>query len=45
MLAQQRGLRTVNVVRRAELAGELKALGADVVVVDGDDLARARRRA
>jgi len=37
--AHQRGLRTVNVVRRAELAGELKALGADVVLVDGDDLA------
>ena len=29
VLARQRGLRTVNVVRRAELAGELKALGAD----------------
>ena len=39
MLAQQRGLRTVNVVRRAELADELKALGADLVIVDGDDLA------
>jgi mitochondrial enoyl-[acyl-carrier protein] reductase / trans-2-enoyl-CoA reductase len=37
--AHQRGLRTVNVVRRAELAGDLKALGADVVLVDGDDLA------
>jgi NADPH:quinone reductase-like Zn-dependent oxidoreductase len=37
--ARQRGLRTVNVVRRAELAHELKALGADVVIVDGDDLA------
>ncbi len=37
--AHQRGLRTVNVVRRAELAEELKALGADVVLVDGDDLA------
>jgi NADPH:quinone reductase-like Zn-dependent oxidoreductase len=37
--AHQRGLRTVNIVRRAELAGELKALGADVVLVDGDDLA------
>ena len=37
--AHQRGLRTVNVVRRAELADELKALGADVVLVDGDDLA------
>ena len=40
VLARQRGLRTVNVVRRAELAGELKALGADSVVVDGSDLAR-----
>ena len=39
VLAKQRGLRTVNVVRRAELEGELKALGADVVIVDGDDLA------
>ena len=38
VLARQRGLRTVNVVRRAPLADELKALGADVVVVDGDDL-------
>ena len=40
VLAKQRGLRTVNVVRRADLAGELKALGADVVVVDSSDLAR-----
>ncbi|MDP1839197.1 MAG: zinc-dependent alcohol dehydrogenase family protein [Reyranella sp.] len=39
VLAKQRGLRTVNVVRRADLAGELKALGADLVIVDGDDLA------
>ena len=39
VLAKQRGLRTVNVVRRAELAGELKALGADLVIVDGEDLA------
>jgi mitochondrial enoyl-[acyl-carrier protein] reductase / trans-2-enoyl-CoA reductase len=39
VLARQRGLRTVNIVRRAEIADELKALGADVVVVDGDDLA------
>ncbi len=39
VLAHQRGLRTVNVVRRAELAAELKALGADIVVVDGDNLA------
>ena len=40
VLARQRGLRTVNVVRRAEIGGELKALGADVVLVDGDELAR-----
>jgi NADPH:quinone reductase-like Zn-dependent oxidoreductase len=39
VLAHQRGLRTVNVVRRPELAGELKQLGADLVIVDGDDLA------
>ena len=50
VLAHQRGLRTVNVVRRAELADELKKLGADLVMVDGDDLAgacraRDRRRA
>ncbi|TAJ41101.1 MAG: alcohol dehydrogenase [Reyranella sp.] len=39
VLAKQRGLRTVNVVRRADLEGELKALGGDVVIEDGDDLA------
>ena len=39
VLAHQRGLRTVNVVRRAELAAELEQLGADLVLVDGDDLA------
>ena len=40
VLAKQRGLRTVNVVRRADLAGELTGLGADVVIVDSSDLAR-----
>jgi len=39
VLAKQRGLRTVNIVRRADLAAELKALGADIVLVDGEDLA------
>lgn len=39
VLARQRGLRTVNVVRRPELAAELRQLGADRVVVDGEDLA------
>jgi trans-2-enoyl-CoA reductase len=40
VLAHQRGLRTVNVVRRPELAAELRPLGADLVIVDGDDLAQ-----
>jgi trans-2-enoyl-CoA reductase len=38
-LARARGIRTMNVVRRASLFGELKALGAEACVVDGDDLA------
>ena len=37
-LAKQRGIKTVNVVRREGLAPILKDLGADVVVVDGPDL-------
>lgn len=40
VLARQNGFRTVNVVRRPELVDELKALGADIVIVDGDDLAQ-----
>src|SRR4029453_5577172 len=40
VLAKQRGLRTVNVGRRADLASELSALGADIVVVHSSDLAR-----
>lgn len=38
-LARRRGLRTINVVRRPELADGLKALGGDIVLVDGPDLA------
>jgi len=38
-LAKAEGLHTVNIVRREGLADELKKLGADVVVVDGPDLA------
>lgn len=45
VLAKSLGLKTVNVVRRAELAGELTALGADVVLVDGPDLAQRVRAA
>lgn len=37
-LARRRGLRSINVVRRAELARELQVLGADSVLVDGPDL-------
>lgn len=45
VLARQKGLRTVNVVRRPELAAELEALGADVVLADGSDLAERVARA
>ena len=38
-MAKAQGVRTVNVVRRAEVAGELEALGSDAVVIDGADLA------
>ena len=41
--AKARGLRTVNIVRRGALIPELEALGADVVLVGGDDLARRVR--
>ena len=37
-LAKMRGIRTVNVVRRESAAAELHAMGADVVLTDGDDL-------
>jgi mitochondrial enoyl-[acyl-carrier protein] reductase / trans-2-enoyl-CoA reductase len=37
-IAKQLGIKTVNVVRRAELIVELDAEGADVVLIDGDDL-------
>ena len=40
-LARARGVKTMNVVRRDSLVGELKALGADACAVDGPDLADA----
>ncbi len=44
-LAGAQGVRTVNVVRRESLEARLEAIGADVVVVDGDGLAeRVRER-
>ena len=38
-LAQRRGFKTLNIVRRQSLVDELLELGADVVLVDGPDLA------
>ncbi|GLC25249.1 zinc-dependent alcohol dehydrogenase family protein [Roseisolibacter agri] len=38
-VARARGVRTVNVVRRESAVEDVRALGADVVVVDGPDLA------
>src|SRR5229473_4480035 len=40
-LAGPRGVKTMNVVRRDSLFGELKSLGADACVVDSPDLADA----
>ncbi len=39
-LAKSRGLKTVNVVRRENALAGLERQGADVVIVDGDDLPR-----
>jgi NADPH:quinone reductase-like Zn-dependent oxidoreductase len=37
-VAKARGLRTVNIVRRAEVVDDLKALGANIVLVGTDNL-------
>jgi len=37
-IARELGFKTVNVVRRAELIDELRALGGDIVLVDGEKL-------
>jgi trans-2-enoyl-CoA reductase len=39
-IARECGCRTINVVRRAELIDELKATGADVVLVESESLTR-----
>ena len=39
-LARRRGLRTVNLVRRESAIASTKAQGGDVVLVDGEDIAR-----
>ncbi len=43
-LAKSRGLHTINVVRRASLVEPLTAAGADLVVLEGDDLGRRVRK-
>lgn len=42
-LAKARGLRTLNIVRSPELAAELTALGADLVLTEGSELAKRAR--
>ncbi len=44
-LARMRGIKTVNVVRRESLIPELEKLGADIVLVDGADLASRVKQA
>jgi NADPH:quinone reductase-like Zn-dependent oxidoreductase len=44
-LARIRGIRTMNVVRRASLFDDLKALGADACAVDGPELAQTVKAA
>lgn len=39
VIAKSLGLKTVNIVRREEVVAELEALGSDVVLLDGPDLA------
>jgi mitochondrial enoyl-[acyl-carrier protein] reductase / trans-2-enoyl-CoA reductase len=45
VLAKTRSVRTVNVVRRDDVASELRTLGADVVLKDGPDLTERARAA
>ncbi|WP_024574625.1 MULTISPECIES: zinc-dependent alcohol dehydrogenase family protein [unclassified Afipia] len=44
-IAKKMGIHTVSVVRRPELIEELRKLGADVVLVEGPDLAKRVREA
>ena len=44
-LAKLRGLRTINVVRRESAVEAVRAAGADVVLVDGEDLGKRAREA
>lgn len=42
-LAAARGIRTASIVRRPEAVAPLKEIGGDVVLVDGDDIAKRMR--
>ena len=44
-LAKLEGYKTINVVRRSDVAQELTALGADVVLEDGEELPKRVRQA
>lgn len=44
-LANRRGIKTINVVRRPDLIAELTAIGADLVLVDGADVVEKARAA
>jgi mitochondrial enoyl-[acyl-carrier protein] reductase / trans-2-enoyl-CoA reductase len=39
-LARHRGHRTVNIVRREDAATVVREAGGDVVLIDGEDLAK-----
>src|SRR6201998_3340705 len=45
VFAKQKGLRTINIVRRSELIQELKEIGADIVLLAGPDNAAEANRA
>jgi NADPH:quinone reductase-like Zn-dependent oxidoreductase len=45
VFAKQKGLRTINIVRRSELSQELKEIGADIVLLAGPDTAAEAARA
>ena len=43
--ARERGIKTVNIVRRPELIEDLKVAGADIVLLNGEDIAERIRAA
>jgi NADPH:quinone reductase-like Zn-dependent oxidoreductase len=45
VIAKARGIATINVVRRPDVAAALRALGGDAVLTDGPDLAERARAA